>query len=112
MDEASTSDTPQGTSYPPCYSIAHRAADSTGSSGGGAANLCHRQRLRFCPHCSDMVSRATFFRHKHAFDDYQTRQWKSGDRQQIQPHQELRSRSSEGGSLIGSDPAPSVDDGT
>ena len=33
-------------------------------------------RRRLCPHCLDVVSRATYFRHKRMFYDYQTKQWK------------------------------------
>lgn len=32
-------------------------------------------RKRLCPHCSDIVSRATYFRHKRVFYDYETKQW-------------------------------------
>ena len=34
-------------------------------------------RQKLCPHCLDVVSRATYYRHKRTFYDHQTKEWKS-----------------------------------
>lgn len=48
---------------------------SQDATDGGSKGKQGRQRL--CPHCSDVVSRATYFRHKRAFYDHQTKEWNS-----------------------------------
>ena len=57
----------------------HCASSSSGLGPSGAIegnDEGKQTRRRLCPHCLDIVSRATYFRHKHTFYDYQTKQWK------------------------------------
>ena len=43
----------------------------------GSGSVKGKQGKRLCPHCLDVVSRATYFRHKRAFYNHQTKEWKS-----------------------------------
>lgn len=51
------------------------ASTSVATDGSSVKGKQGKQRL--CPHCLDVVSRATYFRHKRAFYDHQTKEWKS-----------------------------------
>ena len=42
-----------------------------------AASTSTITKRRLCPHCSEVVSRATYFRHKRASYDPQLEKWKS-----------------------------------
>ena len=54
---------------------ATRGTSSVAIDGSSVKGKRGKQRL--CPHCLDVVSRATYFRHKRAFYDHQTKEWKS-----------------------------------
>ena len=58
-------------------------------------------KQRLCPHCLDVVSRATYFRHKRAFYDHQTKEWKS----------ESQVSSTAAAGEVGGDCATPLDDG-
>ena len=42
-----------------------------------------RGRRRLCPHCSELVSKATYFRHKRSFYESQTKQWRTTNDEQL-----------------------------
>ena len=52
-----------------------RLSAATSSAAGSAQKSVIKRRL--CPHCSEVVSRATYFRHKRAFYDSQIEKWRS-----------------------------------
>ena len=52
--------------------------ESTNRSGSvESAKGEAKGKRRLCPHCSENVSRATYFRHKRAFYDSQSKRWTS-----------------------------------
>ena len=58
-------------------SAAPSATRGTSSVATDGSSVKGKQGKRLCPHCLDVVSRATYFRHKRAFYDHQTKEWKS-----------------------------------
>ena len=52
-----------------------RPSSSSAATNGSLKGKQGRQWL--CPHCSDVVSRGTYFRHKRAFYDHETKKWNS-----------------------------------
>ena len=74
------------------------STSSVATEGSSVKGKQGKQRL--CPHCLDVVSRATYFRHKRAFYDHQTKEWKSES--QV---------SSAAAGEVGSDCATPLDDG-
>lgn len=78
---------------------ATRGTSSVATDGSSTKWKQGKQRL--CPHCLDVVSRATYFRHKRAFYDHQTKEWKS----------ESQISSSAAAGEVGGDCATPLDDG-
>ena len=61
-------------------SVEHDSNNSSLSIGASTSNAAatvegKQGRKRLCPHCSDLVSRATYFRHKRIFYNYQSKSW-------------------------------------
>ena len=79
-----------------------------GGTSSAAADRCSirgpekQGRQKLCPHCLDVVSRATYYRHKRTFYDHPTKEWKS--KSHTQP-------SSSVGDSVGGDCTTPIDDG-
>ena len=66
-------------------------------------------RKRLCPHCSDLVSRATYFRHKRVFYNYQSKKWNKSQPSNSTSTAAVSSAVEVGGA--DSDVAPPLDNG-
>ena len=72
------------------------------TTGGG--------RRRLCPHCSDLVSKSTYFRHKRIYYDSETRQWRTSTRTEADNRLSSASNTTRGGEAH-DDSATPIDDG-
>lgn len=77
-----------------------RRLGASTSSAATEGVTSKQRKTRLCPHCSDVVSRASYFRHKRDFYDYRTKQWATDTVNTCRTEVE-----------VGGDSTPPLDDG-